>query len=157
MPPSIAPGDSTFALLERHFQSMPPVAALQLRIDGFDGRALTLCAPLAAHVNDKGCAFGGSMASLMTLAAWGLVTVRLASAGFAADVFVADSQVRFHAPLFADLRVRASLADETEWDGFVVRLRERGRAGLHLIADVALPDGAPAASGRLRYVAVAKG
>jgi len=157
MPPSIAPEDAALALLEQHFQAMPPVAALQLRIDGFDGRCLALAAPLAAHVNDKGCAFGGSLASLMTLAAWGLVTLRLARAGRAADVFVADSQVRFHAPLFADLRARASLADETEWDGFLLRLRERGRAGLHVDADVTLPDGALATSGRLRYVAVAKG
>ena len=157
MPSSVASDNAALALLERHFQAMPPVAALQLRIEDFDGRCLALAAPLAAHVNDKGCAFGGSLASLMTLAAWGLVTLRLARIGLAADVFVADSQVRFHAPLFADLRARASLADESEWDGFVLRLRDRGRAGLHVDASVALPDGATAASGRLRYVAIAKG
>ena len=58
-------------LIARHFAAMPPVAALQLRVDDFDGDTLHLSAPLSAHVNDKGCAFGGSLASLMTLAAWG--------------------------------------------------------------------------------------
>jgi thioesterase domain-containing protein len=145
------------AVIERHFRAMPPVAALQLQVDGFDGSVLRLSAPLAAHVNDKGCAFGGSLGSLMTLAAWGVVTLRLQQAGIAADVFVADSEVRFLAPLFDDLRAEARLADADAWDGFLARLRERGRASLRLDACVRLPDGAMAASSRSRYVAVAKG
>ena len=145
------------AWIERHFLAMPPVAALQLRVEGFDGCCLRLSAPLRAHVNDKGCAFGGSLTSLMTLAAWGVVTLRLRQAALFADVFVADSEERFHAPLFADLHAQAELADETAWVGFLARLRERGRAGIHLEAKVALPNGTAAASSRLRYVAIAKG
>ena len=89
-----APDADPLALIARHFAAMPPVAAMQLRVDGFDGDALRLHAPLAAHVNDKGCAFGGSLASLMTLAAWGVLTLRLQAAGITADVFVADTQVQ---------------------------------------------------------------
>ena len=143
-------------LLERHFRSMPPVAALQLRIGRFDGTSLQLHAPLAAHVNDKGCAFGGSMASLMTLACWGVVTLRLAREGLAADVFVADTRLRYRAPLFADLHVEARLASEEAWPGFVARLRERGRASLQLDACVYLPDGGIAAESQARYAAVGK-
>jgi thioesterase domain-containing protein len=151
--------DSGAALdvLARHFQSMPPVAALQLRIAGFDGQCLRLAAPLAAHVNDKGCAFGGSMASLMTLAAWGVVTLRLQQAGIAADVFVADSELRYRAPLYADLEVEARLAEAQDWDAFVARLHERGRAGLRMAAWVRLPDGGIAAESTARYVAMVKG
>jgi thioesterase domain-containing protein len=151
--------DSGAALdvLTGHFQSMPPVAALQLRIAGFDGQCLRLAAPLAAHVNDKGCAFGGSMASLMTLAAWGVVTLRLQQAGIAADVFVADSELRFRAPLYADLEVEARLDEAQDWDAFVARLHERGRAGLRMAAWVRLPDGGIAAESTARYVAMVKG
>lgn len=145
------------AVLEQHYMAMPPVAALQLRIAGFDGDCLRLQAPLAAHVNDKGCAFGGSLASLMTLAAWGVVTLRLQAAGLAADVFVADSQVRYRAPLFDDLQVEARLADGESWDGFAARLRERGRADLRMTACVRLPDGGIAAESSARYVAIVKG
>ena len=151
-----APGEA-LALLERHFATMPPVAALQLHIDGFDGHCLRLQAPLAAHVNDKGCAFGGSLASLMTLAAWGVVTLRLHDAGIAADVFVAETQLAYRAPLFDDLHAEARLADAADWDGFVARLRERGRAGIALDARVRLPDGGIAAESRSRFVAVGTG
>jgi thioesterase domain-containing protein len=144
-------------LIARHFAAMPPVAALQLRVDGFDGDTLHLSAPLSAHVNDKGCAFGGSLASLMTLAAWGVLTLRLHAAGIRADVFVADSQLEYRAPLFADLHAQARLAADADWDGFLARLRERGRAGIALEANVLLPDGGIAAASRARYVAIANG
>ena len=72
---------------------MPPVAAIGIDVVGYDGERLRMRAPLAINVNDKGTAFGGSMTSLMTLAGWGLVTLRLQQAGRVADVFVADSTV----------------------------------------------------------------
>ena len=149
--------DGALAQLDAHYQAMPPVAAMRLQIAGFDGDCLRLQAPLANHVNDKGCAFGGSLASLMTLAAWGLVTLRLQQAGLAADVFVADSQVRYLAPLFADLHVEARLAEGAAWEDFIADLRRRGRASASIDAEVRLPDGAPAAHCRSRYVAIAKG
>lgn len=151
--------DSTDPLpaLDAHFRAMPPVAAMDLRIEGYDGTSLRLHAPLSRHVNDKGCAFGGSLVSLMTLAAWGLVTLRLGQAGIAADVFVADSEIRYRAPLFDDLVAEARLAADGSWDGFIDTLRSRGRAHAQLAARVGLPSGGVAAEAQLRYVAVAKG
>ena len=63
--------------LNAYFDAMPPVAATGIRASKFDGEALQLSAPLAANVNDKGCAFGGSLASLMTLAGWGWLMLSL--------------------------------------------------------------------------------
>jgi len=133
------------------------VAAMRLSIAGYDGQRLRLCAPLAANVNDKGCAFGGSLGSLMTLAAWGLVTLRVQEAGMQADVFVADSRIRYLAPLFADLEAEAELDTAASWDDFIATLRERGRARTELVARVPLPDGGIAAEFAARYVAFRKG
>ena len=148
--------------LDAHYQGMPPVAAMQVSISGYDGTVLRLHAPLAANVNDKGCAFGGSLASLMTLASWGLVAMRVQAAGLAADVFVADSQVRYLAPLFADIEAEAELAADASWDEFIATLRERGRARTQLVARVMLPngvrpEGGVAATFSARYVAIVKG
>ena len=149
--------DAALQALQRHFDAMPPAAALQLRIDRFEGHALHLQAPLAVHVNDKGCAFGGSLASLMTLACWGVVTLRLWQQGLDADVFVADTQVHYRAPLFADLHAQARLVQEEAWPGVVARLHERGRASVQLAGRVLLSDGGIAAQMQARYVAVGKG
>ena len=148
-------GDPLQRLLA-HYQAMPPVAAMQLGIAGYDGQRLQLHAPLAAHVNDKGCAFGGSLASMMTLASWGLVWLQVEAAGLHADVFVADSQVRYLAPLFADLHVEAELAPDADWPSFIARLHERGRARASLLAHARLPGGGNAAEFTARYVAIAK-
>ncbi len=142
--------------LERELLAMPPVAALQLRCVQFDGERLQLSAPLSANVNDKGCAFGGSLTSLMTLAGWALVTLRLAREGIEAEVYVADSDVRYRAPLYADLRAEATLADDASWDIFIATLRDRGKARLELLATIALPEGGVASESRSRYVAKRK-
>ncbi len=150
------PHSDALQRLNHHYQSMPPVAAMDLRIAAYDGRRLQLHAPLARHVNDKGCAFGGSLASMMTLASWGLVSLQVEAAGIAADVFVADSQVRYLAPLFGDLEVSAALADGEDWADFIKTLRQRGRARTHLVARVPLPDGGIATEFTARYVAIAR-
>lgn len=150
------PVEDSLRALDAHYQAMPPAATMQLRIAGYDDDALTLEAPLALHVNDKGCAFGGSLVSLLTLASWGLVTLRVQQAGLEADVFVADSEVRYLAPLFADLRAQARIADGESWDDFLATLRARGRARAALVATVPLPDGGVATTCRARYVAIAR-
>ena len=140
--------------LQAHYDAMPPVAALGLHVAGYDGARLSLGAPLARHVNDKGCAFGGSLGSLLTLAAWGLLHVRLEQAGIDADLYVADSQLRFVAPLFDDLQAEAMLAPGAEWPAFVATLRARGRARIEVAAQVPLPDGGVATTFSGRYVAI---
>lgn len=148
--------DDALAHLDAHYQGMPPVRALQLSLEGFDGERLQLSAPLSANVNDKGCAFGGSLASMMTLASWGLVALHIEEAVLEADVFVADSQIRYLAPLFADLDVQAELAADAAWPSFIATLRERGRARIGLVSRAMLPDGGVATEFTARYVAIAK-
>lgn len=152
------PDDPAQALrwLQAHYEAMPPVAAMRLRAVEADADALRLSAPLSAHVNDKGCAFGGSLVSLMTLAGWGLASLRLRAHALQAELFVARSEVRYLAPLYADLVAEARLA-EGGWDAFVAQLRDEGRARVTIEASVALPEGGVAATCRSRYVAIATG
>ena len=123
---------SPVRMLEAELLAMPPVAALGLRIVEATGERLRLHAPLAPNINDKGCAFGGSLGSLMTLAGWGLIVLRLAEVGLDADVFVADSETRYCAPLFADL-------EDGELEQVALLFKERHfRAGETVVTDGAL-------------------
>ena len=152
--------DSMEAALEdlrKYTRELPPVAAIQVQVADYDGQRLVLTAPLSANVNDKGSAFGGSMTSLMTYAGWGLVTLQLQQAGMAADVFVADSSVRYLKPLYGDLHAEAELAPDQSWPAFLQTLAQRGRARIHLRAEILLPDGQVMADLAGRYVAIAKG
>ena len=143
--------------LEAQFAAMPPVAAMRLRVLACDGDVLRVHAPLDANVNDKGCAFGGSMASAMTLAGWGLLTLRLAEADLAAEVYVADSQLRYLKPLYADLVAEAWLEPGTDWDAAMRSLIERGRARVTVLARVLDPEGHAVAEFGGRFAALRKG
>ncbi|AKC86613.1 YiiD C-terminal domain-containing protein [Pseudoxanthomonas suwonensis] len=149
------PNDSLDAL-RAHLQSIPQVRSMQVEVLGESDGRLQLRAPLAPNVNDKGSAFGGSLVSLMTLAGWGLATRRLAGAGLAADVYVADSQVRYLAPLEDALLAEAWL-EEGDWATFVATFRQRGRARCRIAACVRLPDGGEATRFSGRFVALARG
>lgn len=142
--------------LRDHCRAMPPVAAMQAEVAGCEGGVLRMTAPLSANVNDKGTAFGGSLTSLMTVAGWGLVTLNLRLAGLKADVFVADSQVRYVAPLYADLVAEAVFGDGPSREAFLDTLVQRGRARIQVGARVLLPEGGVATTLQGRFVAVAK-
>ncbi len=142
--------------LREYCRGMPPVAAMQVEVEGMRGDALRLTAPLSANVNDKGNAFGGSLTSLMTVAGWGLVTLKLRVAGLKAEVYVADSQIRYLAPLYGDLVAEAVFAEGQAWDLFVDTLVQRGRARILVDARVLLPEGGLATTLSGRYVAIAK-
>ncbi len=133
--------------------TMPAVAAMQIHITGYDHDALHIQAPLAANVNDKGNAFGGSLASVMTLAGWALVTLRLQLAGFDAEVYVADSSIRYRAPVYEDLRATARVAPDQDWDVFVATFAKRGRARIGVQTQLA--GGGAELGGR--FVAMVRG
>lgn len=139
------------AQLDRLLAAMPPVAAMAIRSESFDGEELALQAPLSANINDKDCAFGGSLASVMTLAGWGWLMLQSGRAGYPADVYVADSQIRYLAPLFGDLRAVARLAEGEDWPAALRTLAQRGRARVAMQAQVLGEDGAPVATLAARF------
>ena len=141
--------------LRAHLQSIPLVRAMQVEVVGDSAGRLRLQAPLGPNVNDKGCAFGGSLVSLMTLAGWCLVSGRLERAGLEAEVYVADSLVHYLAPLRADLEAEAWL-EEGDWAAFLAGFRERGKARCRIAARVCLPEGGEATTFSGRFVALAK-
>ena len=143
--------------LERLLLAQAALArAMELRIRDYDGDHLAIAAPLAPNINDKGCAFGGSLVSLLTLAGWGLVVLKLRAWNTTCDVYVQDSAVRYLAPVWDDFTAQARLAPGESWDTFASALAARGRARLSVDCRVALADGADACTLQARFVAIAK-
>lgn len=125
------------AQLERHILEHIPLArAMHARVARYDGAQLELAAPLAPNINDKGCAFGGSMASLMTLAGWGLLELSLRARWIECDIYIGDSQLRYREPLWGELRARARFATNAAFDVFMTALTARGKARIETICDI---------------------
>ena len=134
---------------------IPLARAMQLRaVDSRDDE-LVLAAPLAPNVNDKGCAFGGSLGSLLTLAGWGLIVLHLRALGRACEVYVQDSQMRYLAPVWQDFSAHARLADGESWQAFDAALAARGKARTRVHCRVPLAEG-DACTLEARFVAIAR-
>jgi len=141
------------ALVAFIHDGIPLARAMALELGAYDGERLTLASPLAPNVNDKGCAFGGSLVSLMTLACWGVVELALRQRGEDCDVYVGESTVRYLSPVWGDFQAQAQRAEDTSWDTFFATLASRGRARIAVKAEVPGEDGKPAATLAAQFVA----
>ncbi|MBN8727015.1 MAG: YiiD C-terminal domain-containing protein [Xanthomonadales bacterium] len=142
--------------LERHYAMIPLTRAMGLRVARFDGAQLVLAAPLAANINDKGCAFGGSLASLMTLAGWGWIELATHARDLAADIYVKDSRIRYLAPVWQDFEAVARPAREESAGEFLATLAGAGKARLSMACDIPLADGTTAATLEAEFVALTR-
>ena len=133
---------------------IPITAAMQLAITSWDGATLRMSAPLAPNVNDKGCAFGGSLASVMTLACWCMVKLAMEQRGLSSDIYVQDSTVRYLAPVWEDFSAEARLTYSNTFDEFFSTLESRGKARLSAHCEVRLADGSVASTLNARFVAL---
>ena len=146
-------GEAAQRLIQFIRDEIPLARAMDLQLRHHDADMLSLWAPLAPNVNDKGCAFGGSLVSLMTLSGWALVELALRQRGIECDVFVAESGVRYLAPLWRDFCSEARLTPDAQWDTFFDTLAARGRARIAVECIVPGTDGRPAATLEARFVA----
>lgn len=141
------------ALVAFIHEGIPLARAMALKLGDYDGERLRLITPLAPNVNDKGCAFGGSLVSLMTLTGWGLVELALRQHGEDCDVFVGESTVRYLSPVWNDFEAQAQRAEDADWGTFFGTLAARGRARIAVTCQVPGEPGKPAATLEAQFVA----
>lgn len=86
--------------LETTWQSTIPLSQfMQLRIDRFDGNALSCTAPLAPNINLHHTMFAGSIYALATLTGWGMLYLQLQALGLSGDQVLAEGNIRYLKPL----------------------------------------------------------
>ena len=144
-----AAGHDVNAYLARH---VPITQAMGIRLRSFDASGVTMTAPLKPNLNDKGIAFGGTLASILALSGWALTDLLLREAGLAADVVIALAATEYRAPVAARIVARCPLPPREEVDAFLDAYRLRGRARLKLEAYIET-KGAKAAIFHGTYVA----
>ncbi|WP_372742417.1 YiiD C-terminal domain-containing protein [Neptunomonas sp.] len=121
----------------------------------FDGCKLRLPAALAPNINDKGTGFGGSLATLATISGWCLTTLLLRDRSLDCDVMIRDCEMRYLAPVNGDFYAEVTLPGADQVDGFLARLKEKGRARLALEVSV-IQQGTKALAMQGNYVAVVR-
>lgn len=123
-------------LNQRVGELIPVAARMGLTITAYDGRRLSMDAPLAPNRNDKGTAFAGSIAGLATFAGWALITLKVEERQGAASVAVYRSEISYRLPIDGDFQAFCELPDEDRLADFWYALQSTGRGRLDLAVSV---------------------
>ncbi len=130
---------------------IPLTRAMGVRVAGCDGHSLTLSAPLAPNLNHKKTAFGGSLATLATLAGWGCLQLLLHRPERPVTVVIQESTVCYRHPVEQDFAAVCALPANAKLEKFLQTLARHGRARLELEARI-LADNKIAVEFTGRYV-----
>lgn len=120
-------------------REIPLTRAMGVTVVRLDARGLVLGAPLAPNLNHKRTAFGGSLATLATLAGWGLVQVLLRDQA-PVTVVIQDSAVDYRHPVTADFEALASWPAAADRTRFLATLVRNGRARIALDVQIRAGD-----------------
>lgn len=95
-------------------RDIPLLTAMQLSLVDYGELVLTMEAPLAPNINNKGTAFGGSIASICLFGGWAVSTLAFAEHGIAdTEIVVYRNEMIFERPARGHLVVRAQPEPES--------------------------------------------
>lgn len=120
-------------------QSIPQVGAMGIAVLEANANRIMLGAPLEPNINHQRTAFGGSVASIATLACWGWMWNTLrepGAAGVDAQLVVSRAEVDYLKPLASDLIAICVSPPAADREAFLTTFARRGRARIELLAEV---------------------
>ncbi len=109
-----------------------PTKTLDFRVDKMDGDLLSLTAPLEANINDKGTAFGGSIASLCTITGWSMCWVIAKLKEIECDMVVYESNMSYSRPLTKDFEALVSFPCPEDIEIIKAKMDEKNKAAIEL-------------------------
>ncbi len=125
--------DDLQAYLATH---IPLSTAMQVHVAIAEDNHIELRAPLAPNVNHRGTVFGGSIASLATLACWSLLWVRTRDWEPAPHLVVRRSKIDYDHPALGEFRAIARIPPEMDWEAIAGRYSSWQRTRVILEANV---------------------
>jgi thioesterase domain-containing protein len=144
--PSISHSDTEHFLLN----SISVVRSMNVKLHSHDSHQLSLRMDLASNLNDKGCAFGGSLSSLLTFSGWGLIALQLRQGCMSYEIYIQDSTIEYLLPVYEEIKCSARIAIDDRVR-FYSTLSKHDRARINVTSTIHLEDGRSAAILRGRY------
>lgn len=133
---------------------IPIAAAMGMDVASYDGRLLTVRAPLRPNRNVHGTAFAGSLSTACVLTGWGAIWLALRERGLHGVIYAAESSIQYRKGVYDDFTCRCTL-DNVAIDAALAKLESTGRASFELSCTIDSDDKL-AVSFTGRYVVHAK-
>lgn len=103
-------------------RDIPLLEAMQLSLLHYDDLALCMEAPLAPNINNKGTAFGGSIASIGLFGGWAVATLAFRDHGIDnTEIVVFRNEMTFERPARGHLVVKVTI-DRAEFEACLAQL-----------------------------------
>ena len=104
-------------------RDIPLLSAMQLSLVDYRSLALTMEAPLAPNINNKGTAFGGSIASIGLFGGWAVATLAFMDHDVHnTEIVVFKNEMTFERPARGHLVVKVTM-DPDEFAACLAKLR----------------------------------
>jgi thioesterase domain-containing protein len=116
-------------------REIPIVAAMAVSVEHYDGRSLTVRAPLQPNRNVHGTTFAGSLYSACVLTAWGAVWLAVRERGLTGVIYAAESSVQYRKAVDRDFVCRCT-PDGEALQAALDNLETTGRASFDLVATI---------------------
>ena len=120
---------------------IPLYDAMDASVAHADFDSVVIAAPLAPNSNHQGTAFGGSIASLATLACWGWLWTRLQPDHAGAALVVARADIEYLKPVTGAFTARCDAPPPADVEAMFAALARKGRARVQLASVVADASG----------------
>lgn len=123
------------AIIKYLHTHIPISAAMGVELVSESAEQITLSAPFAPNINHQNTVFGGSIASVATLAAWTMIYVRLRRENLQGDLVVQRSSLDYLLPM-RDVFTATCEMDEAAWLKFTTIFAKRRKGRLHMSSNV---------------------
>jgi thioesterase domain-containing protein len=115
-------------------EEIPITRSFGLIVDSYDQGRLTLKAPLAPNINDKGTVFAGTLNAVATLAGWSLVWLILREHNMTGKIVIQDSAIQYLKSVAGDFTAACRKPDQIE--RLLMTLHRKGIARVELAVEI---------------------
>jgi thioesterase domain-containing protein len=126
------------AALETYLHAQIPVSrAMGVRVLRADRAGVVLRAPLEANLNHRQTFFGGSAASLATLAAWAVAHERVREeSGLDVHVVIQRSSMEYLEPAASEVEAECLAPPDGQWNRLLAGVRRWGKGRIRLAVEL---------------------
>jgi thioesterase domain-containing protein len=119
-------------------QDIPLLTAMHLSFVSFEDLTLTMDAPLAPNINNKGTAFGGSISSICLFAGWAVATLAFVDNDIHnTEIVVFKTEMTFERPARGHLTANAIIKPD-DFEACLSRLKAGDTGRIRLDIEIEL-------------------
>jgi len=122
-------------------KNIPITAHLGVQVTGYDGKSVTLSAPLKPNLNHRMTAFGGSLSAVAILSGWALLHLLLKDKGLRCRLVIQKSSFEFSEPIDEDFEAVCSLPSDEHVEKFLRTLERHKRARISIPSKISSASG----------------